>query len=130
MLCVVICFGCNNQPSTQDKSVEKKRMGVSFNKLYTSGKLMVAYTDDSDSLWTNEEWANAIKSKMRINAEYSDILLFYGIEHTPDVSKFGWDYPEEYDKWMVAGYWRMNYTKFCYGGLKEDGNFKICKEYE
>lgn len=125
----LIFIGCNyNQPKTEQKT----KMVVSFNKLYTSGKVLVAYTEDTNTLWINEEWANSIKSKMRINREYNIVLLFDSYVHTPLIKEYDvLDWPEEYDKWMVAGYWRYpKSSKFCYGGKDQKGNFKFCQEFE
>jgi hypothetical protein len=47
----------------------------------------------------------------------------------PDVGIRGMEYDSKYDQSMVCGYWRYpnGNTKFCYGGVDQDGNFKFCK---
>jgi len=128
ILFLVALVSCNNP--NKDKPQENIQMNVSFNILFSNldgYKVYAAYTDDPDTLWENEEWANAIKSKMRRIGEFDAVLLFDRIDHTPDVSKYKMEYPDEFDKWLIGGYWKYpKYSKYCWGGIKGDGNFKHC----
>ena len=125
-----LLFSCgNNEKSTpKNKVKEKKEIEVSFNQLYRSGNLIVGYTKDSDSLWTNKEWLNIVKRKMsNLTNDNVNVLLFNSKENTPNVSKLGFDYPQSFDKHMVCGFWRFNNEKFCYG-VDEDGLWINCEE--
>ena len=126
-------FGCNsenNKESDREDEVEvKNEMEVSFEILHRQGNIIVGYTNDHDSLWINPEWYIAMKVKMKTqkNGDVT-VLLFNSKENTPNITKLGFDYPSSFDKHMVCGYWKFNYEKFCYGGIKEDGNFEVCEE--
>ena len=126
-------FGCNsenNKESDREDEVEvKNEMEVSFEILHRQGNIIVGYTNDHDSLWINPEWYIAMKVKMKTqkNGDVT-VLLFNSKENTPNIMKLGFDYPSSFDKHMVCGYWKFNYEKFCYGGIKEDGNFEVCEE--
>ncbi len=106
-------------------------MDVSFKKgsLNRSAGIYVAYTNDANNLWMNEDWVKSIKSKMEdLSSSYSTILLFNSREHIPNVAANGMDYSTDFDKYMVCGYWvyPTGNKKFCYGGIKSDGNFREC----
>ena len=128
-----LLFGCggeNTNTENQNKvEIKKDKIEVSFNKLYQSGNIIVCYTNDTDSLWLEEEWYNEVKRKMStLKGGNLCVLLFDSKENTPNINILGFDYPTYFDKYMVCGYWRFNYEKFCYGGMKEDGNFNKCDE--
>jgi len=44
----------------------------------------------------------------------------------PNVATIGMNYSLNFDKYMVCGYWISpnGNKKFCYGGVKIDGNFE------
>jgi Na+-transporting methylmalonyl-CoA/oxaloacetate decarboxylase gamma subunit len=107
--------------------VEKKPMKVSFNKVQQNGDLIVCYTGDSEDLWSNNEWKNEVKKKMK-ELNGNTILLFNSYDNTPNIKQYGYGFPTMYDKYMVSGYWIYpnGNTKFCYGGVKDDGNFVKC----
>lgn len=99
-------------------------------KSAASSSVAVFYTDDNDSLYLNKEWVRAIKAKMKnMSSDYVNVLLFNSKKNTPDVSKSGMQFPGKYDKYLVCGYWNFpnENSKFCYGGSKPDGNFKVCE---
>ena len=105
-------------------------MSVSFElgQKNLSEGIIVAYTNDADSLWLNQEWVDAIKSKMEnLSSTYSTVLLFNDEKNMPDVATTGMNYSLDHDKYMVCGYWIYpnGSRKFCYGGSKSDGNFRI-----
>ena len=106
-------------------------MKVSFEEVSKNKEkgIFAAYTNDADSLWMNEDWVKSIKSEMEdLSSSYSTILLFNSKENTPEVAVTGMDYSDDYDKYMVCGYWiyPTGNKKFCSGGIKSDGNFKKC----
>ena len=130
LLFIFLLFLLNNC-TNKNNSDTINLMNVSFEKSSTnkSAGIYVAYTNDADSLWINKEWVKSIKNKMvTLSSSYSIILLFNSKENTPDVAIIGMNYPTDYDKYMVCGYWKYpsGKKKFCYGGVKSDGNFKIC----
>ena len=128
VLVIVFCgflFSCGNN---EKSSKEKKEIEVSFNKLYEKGNLIVCYTEDSDSLWTNKEWIRKVRGKMsKLRSSNVNVLLFNSKENTPNISKLGFDYPTSFDKYMVCGLWKYNTEKFCYG-VDEDGLWINCEE--
>lgn len=127
-----LLFSCGNSEKSTPKNKIKidKKTEVSFNKLYQNGNLIVCYTDDSDSLWTDIHWRTKIRSNMsRLKDGNLNVLLFNSKENTPNISVLGFDYPTSYDKNMVCGYWRFNYERFCYGGVDEENNFIECIEF-
>ena len=128
VLVIVFCgflFSCGNN---EKSSKEKKEIEVSFNKLYEKGNLIVCYTEDSDSLWTNKEWIRKVRGKMsKLRSSNVNVLLFNSKENTPNISKLGFDYPTSFDKHMVCGLWKYNTEKFCYG-VDEDGLWINCEE--
>ena len=92
--------------------------------------IIVAYTNDADILWLNEEWIKAIKNKMKnLSSDYSTVLLFNREINMPNVSTEGMNYSIDYDKNMVCGYWIYpnGNKKFCYGGVESNGSFKKCE---
>lgn len=134
ILSTVVFFGCTNSGNKENSNTanEEKLMSVSFEigQKNIGAGVIVAYTNDADSLWLNEEWVKSIKSKMiKLSSSYSTVLLFNGEKNMPNVATKGMDYSLEYDKYMVCGYWIYpNGTKkFCFGGSKSDGNFKKCE---
>ena len=130
LLVSVFLISCGSD-SSNTTSKKKKEITVSFNKLYQSGNSIVCYTNDSDSLWMNDEWKRKIKRKMsKLKSGVVTVLLFNSKENTPNLNKYDFfDYPTSFDKHMVCGYWR--YTdgniKFCYG-VDEDGFWINCEE--
>jgi len=138
LLSTVVILGCNpdkipdSPKSTSYELQEEKFMEVSFifGSEHQNQKVAVFFTNDSDSLWTNAEWVEAIRHKMiNLSSNYNTVLLFNSEHHTPNVNNSGMNYPQRFDKYMVCGYWVFpnGSTKFCYGGQKSDGNFKVCK---
>jgi len=122
-----------NSCVNNDKSSKKAEtlMNVSFEKgsLNKSAGIYAAYTNDADSLWMNKEWVKSIKTQMKnLSSSYSTILLFNSKNNTPNVAIKGMNYSIDFDKYMVCGYWLYpsGKRKFCYGGVKSDGNFKKC----
>ena len=140
ILIIISIIGCDQlkekSSETREKQTEKKEglMKVSFlavNKNKDLG-LLVAYTNDIDSLWLDDEWNKSIHHQMKeLSKSFSTILLFDSEEHTPNVKDEGMSFAQSYDKYMVCGFWVYpnGGNKYCYGGIKKDGNFKICKEY-
>ena len=139
ILIIPFLFSCSkNEKSTQITSVHppkteiaKKDIPVSFElgSQNSNAGLIVFYTTDSDSLWLNSDWVDKIKNKMEARSnQYSTVLLFNSKNNTPNVISKGLDYPMKYDRYMVCGYWKYpnGNTQFCYGGMKSDGNFKVC----
>ena len=91
--------------------------------------ITVSYTNDADSLWSNPEWVWVIKEKMTKRlSQSSTVLLFDSKENAPNVQGYGMSYPERYDQHLVCGLWVYpnGSSKFCYGGMKVDGNFRSC----
>ncbi|KAF0204694.1 MAG: hypothetical protein FD170_119 [Bacteroidetes bacterium] len=143
LLCTVFILGCNGNkipdaPKTTIRPSEPTYMDVSFefasqyagDKSAVLSSVAVFYTNDNDSLFLNKEWAKAIKAKMKnMSADYANVLLFDSKEHTPNVETKGMQFPEKYNKYMVCGYWNHPNVsdRFCYGGVKPDGNFKVCE---
>jgi len=128
---LISCGSDSSNTTSKNETIEKKKViNVSFNKLYQSGNSIVCYTNDSDSLWMNDEWKRKIKRKMsKLKNGDVTVLLFNSKENTPNLNKYDFfDYPTSFDKHMVCGYWRFNYEKFCYGGVDEGGNFLKCEE--
>lgn len=124
----------NNDKRQNDTSgqVTEKLMYVSFElgSLNKRDGLYAAYTNDADSLWSDVEWVKAIENKMEgLSSSYTTILLFNSKENTPNVASKGLSYSSDFDKYMVCGYWLYptGNSKFCYGGVESDGNFKKCK---
>ncbi len=134
ILVATLFIGCNNLEKNKktDSINTDYLMPVSF-ELGPSNKrekIIVAYTNDSDSLWLKYKWVTAIKIKMmNLSSNYSTILLFNKKENMPNVALKGMNYSSKYDKYMVCGYWVYpnGNKKFCYGGIKSDGNFKKCE---
>jgi hypothetical protein len=125
----ILIIGC----SSPKQSNEEDLMEISFiegSSNMTDG-ILVAYTDDPDSLWFNNDWIKAVQIKMReLSRKHSTILLFDSEKNMPNVIIKGLDYPAEYDKFLVCGYWVYpnGNLKFCFGGVKIDGNFFRCSE--
>ncbi len=122
-------------PENPERQVAgKPEMSVSFTVLFTTAKgggVAAAYTDDPDSLWLKKEWVDRVKARMeRLSHKYDTVLLFDAKDHTPDVARFGMEYPQHYDRWMVAGFWKYptGAAKFCYGGSDPNGNLRHCME--
>jgi len=118
----------NNDKSSKET---ENLMNVSFEQgsLNKSDGIYAAYTNDADSLWLNKEWVKSIEAKMKnLSSTYSTILLFNSKNNTPNVAAKGMNYSTDFDKYMVCGYWiyPTGETKFCYGGVKSDGNFEKC----
>ena len=109
---------------------------ISFNLLYKTSKnngIAAAYTDAPDSLWTQREWVGAIRGRMEgLSGKYDTVLLFSSREHTPNVREYGMEYPQRYDRWLVAGYWKYptRKTRFSYGGTGPDGNFRCSDQWQ
>jgi len=128
VILLALFFGCTG---TNKKKADNS-MSVSFElgqKNINKG-VIVAYTNDPDSLWLNPDWIATVKNKMEgLSSTYSTVLLFNGKENMPNVASTGMDFSADYDKYMVCGYWIFpnGNKKFCYGGNKSDGNFKICE---
>lgn len=129
ILVVIVLNSCldNNKNSTDTVNL----MNVSFEEgsINKEEGIYVAYTNDADSLWMDKEWVKSIKIKMKdLSSSYSTVLLFNSKENTPKVAVKGMNYSTNYDKYMVCGYWiyPTGKKKFCYGGVKSDGNFKKC----
>ena len=114
-----------------EKEVGVKQSGmVNFEVSSKTSNLLVAYTNDQDSLWSKVDWVNEVKAiMMDLSKDFDTILLFDSKYHTPNVEREGMSYSIDYDKWMVCGYWiYLNGSRnFCYGGMKEDGNFQYCE---
>ena len=126
---ITALYSCvnNNKNSKETKYLMK----VSFEKGSSNSRegIYVAYTNDDEGLWVNDEWVKSIKAKMKnLSSSYSTVLLFYGEDNTPNVASKGMNYSANFDKHMVCGYWQYpsGKTKFCYGGVKGDGNFRNC----
>ncbi len=143
LLIIVVAFSScvnNERNSKKTESIvnneeiskeTENQMNVSFEKgsLNKSNGIYAAYTNDADTLWMNEEWVKSIETKMiNLSSSYSTILLFNSKSNTPNVAIKGMNYSTDFDKYMVCGYWvyTNGKTKFCYGGVKSDGNFRIC----
>ena len=129
---LVSFFSCNNSENKESNIDKDNSISVSFetgqNNL--SEGIIVAYTNDTDSLWLNEGWIKTIKNKMKnLSSTYSTVLLFNNEVNMPNVATIGMNYSSDYDKNMVCGYWVYpnGSEKFCYGGIKSDGNFKKCE---
>ncbi len=123
LIILLIFYSCdseikNNQPSL-----------VNFNISSKTNEILVAFTNDHDSLWSKVEWVDEVKGIMKdLSNDHNTVLLFDSKEHTPNVAGEGMNYSLDYDKWSVCGYWRYpnGSKKFCYGGVKQDNNFKHC----
>ena len=132
ILLLIIVTALNSCINSDKSSKETENlMNVSFEKgsLNKSAGIYAAYTNDADSLWMNKEWVKSIKAKMKnLSSSYSTIILFNSKNNTPNVAFEGMNYSADFDKYMVCGYWisSSGKNKFCYGGIKEDGNFKKC----
>jgi hypothetical protein len=131
ILLLIIVTALNSCTNNDSGKETKNLMNVSFEKgsLNKSAGIYAAYTNDPDSLWMNKEWVKSIKAKMKnLSSTYSTILLFNSKNNTPNVAVEGMNYSTDYDKYMVCGYWisSSGQNKFCYGGIKDDGNFKKC----
>jgi hypothetical protein len=121
--------GCVN--NDRSSKVTEDQMKVSFEQgsLNKSNGIYAAYTNDADSLWMNEEWVKSVKNQMKnLSSSYSTILLFNNKNNTPNVAAKGMNYSTDFDKYLVCGYWLYpsGKQKFCYGGVKSDGNFEKC----
>jgi len=133
ILSVIIFFSCTDSGNKKSNNSSKttKLMSVSFvaGQRNDDAGILVAYTNDAGNLWLNTEWVKAIKSRMKILSSYSTILLFNNEKNMPNVATEGMNYSSDYDKYMVCGYWIYpnGSRKFCYGGVKEDGNFRKCE---
>lgn len=142
---LISVLGCDQ---IKDKTTEKKEnlteikeslpeikenlMKVSFIAQNKKGMVLVAYTNDNDSLWLDNDWNKSIYSQMKgLSKSFSTILLFDSEKHTPNVKEEGMNYSQSYDKYMVCGFWSYSNGghKYCSGGVKKDGNFKKCKEF-
>lgn len=141
----LMIFGCGgnsipDEPETTFRDYEPPYREVSF--VYHSdyegvksaalSSIVVFYTEDNDSLYLNKEWVRAIKAKMKnMSSAYSTVLLFDSKKHTPDVSKYGIQFPDRFENYMVCGMWNSvrGGTSFCYGGKKPDksNSFKFCE---
>jgi hypothetical protein len=93
------------------------------------GGIVVAYTNDPDSLWSNEVWLGAILKKMQVaSVGYSNIILFDSREHTPNVSEVGLDYSEAFEQWRIALLFKFpTKSRFCYTVPGSDGNLGNCR---
>lgn len=135
ILSVILFFSCTNSGKENQESVTMPPWPggkVSFisGQGNRSEGIIVAYTEHADSLWLDKEWVKAIKSEMKkLSSTYSTVLLFSGEKNMPNVAVKGMNYSSDYDKYMVCGYWIYpnGNKKFCYGGVKSDGNFKKCE---
>jgi hypothetical protein len=134
IMLVTLFLCCTNSENKKNNNSTKmdNYISVSFElgqKNLNEG-IIVAYTNDADSLWLKEKWVIAIKSKMEnLSPTYSTVLLFNKKENMPNVASTGINYSLDYDKNMVCGYWIYpnGNKKFCFGGVKSDGNFKKCE---
>lgn len=116
--------------SCENKNLKQSSL-VNFTVASKTSNVIVAYTNDNKSLWTNSEWVNEVKMIMKdLSKNYDTVLLFDSKEHTPNVAIEGMNFSLDFDQWMVCGYWKYpNGTEqFCYGGERGDGNFKYCDE--
>jgi len=61
------------------------------------------------------------------------VILFNSEKNTPDITnlrQIGKIYAQDYDKDIICKSWKYTtgVKKFCYGGIKEDGDFVFCEE--
>jgi hypothetical protein len=142
-LSVVFLASCSNpvkKKETQNKVSPvklRKVPPVKFRKISfklvsynTDAGIVVAYTKDTKSLWLDKDWVASVRVKMiELSIDYKTILLFSSKKHTPDVAATGMNYSTKYDQYMVSGYWIFpnGNSRFCYGGTKSDGNFRVCE---
>lgn len=130
ILCLIISLilflGCTKS--------EEKLMSVSFEIVHSNETdgIIVAYTNDPESLWTNEEWSIAIEAKMKdLSTSYSNVLLFDDVSHVPNVAVEGVHFSGPlYDKYTICGYWLFADGKktFCYGGYDSEGTWRLCRK--
>lgn len=135
ILLLTLFFSCTNSENNKNDNTVKgdKFQSVSFvlGQKNISEGIVVAFTNDIDSLWLKKEWTTSIKNKMKnLSSTYSTVLLFNKEENIPKVAVTGMDYSLDYDKNMVCGYWiyPSGTKQFCFGGIKDDGNFKKCEQ--
>lgn len=123
LFAILILCSCNGKVKNKQPSL------VNFNIASKTNEILVAYTNDHDSLWSNIEWVDEVKGIMKnLSNDHNIVLLFDSKDHTPNVTRVGMNYSLNYDQWMVSAYWKYpnGSMKFCYGGVKEDNNFKHC----
>ncbi len=125
LIMVLVFCSCDSEFKNEQPSL------VNFNVASKTNDILIAYTNDHDSLWSKIEWVGEVKGIMKdLSNNHNMILLFDSKEHTPNVARDGMNYSVHYDKWMVCGYWIYpnGSKKFCYGGVKPDNNFNYCVE--
>lgn len=128
-LLFIIIVNCNEK-SQKMSTVEQPESSFEYGYANNLQKIYVAYTNDPDSMWSQKGWVKEIKRKMvNQSLKFNTVLLFSSIENTPNVALEGMSYSQEFDRFLVCGYWRYpnGRTKFCYGGVKQDGNFFHCE---
>ena len=111
------------------KNTVEDEMEVSFRFHSCNEVVYLAFTEDSDSLWENEEWLNKMRHEMSMEFRFRAVVVFNSKEHIPKVEKDSINFPKEYDKYVVCEFWRFknDSTRFCYGGINQDREFKYCK---
>jgi len=134
ILLITLFFSCSNSKTQKHENLTAKdnSVPVSFElgQKNLSAGIIVAYTNDPDSLWLKQNWIAAIKNKMKnLSSSYTTVLLFSKAANMPKVATTGMNYSSDYDKNMVCGYWTYpnGNKKFCFGGVKSDGNFRKCE---
>jgi hypothetical protein len=130
IILLILISGCKNIKAPSSDAGESITVSFINGTSNSSSGIAVAYTEDSDSLWMDVRWVNFVKLKMRkLALSYPTVILFDGEDNMPDVGIYGIEYDSKYDQHMVCGYWKYSNgnTKFCYGGVKADGNFNVCK---
>jgi len=94
-------------PSTQEISTTNtklKEIGYNkrdYNRIYSIA--VINFVDDEEVWNAMEEYA---KNKMYTQGATTCVIFFDGEENTPDVTLIGLDYPEKYDDYTLAIYWK------------------------
>ena len=99
---ITTLYGCVN--NNKNSKGTKNLMKVSFEKGSSNSRegIYVAYTNDEEGLWVNDEWVKSIKAKMKnLSSSYSTVLLFYGEDNTPNVASKGMNYSAN-GLWILA----------------------------
>jgi len=95
---------------------------------YRVDDFAVGFTNEGEEKWQDQEWLDRMYKTLNAQTKFNVVILFNNHDHTPNLNIYCLDYPSQFNRNLVLGYWRFpdGKNKFCWGGPKVDGTFYHC----
>jgi hypothetical protein len=98
---ILTIIACTADSGFEQVGYFKKSVGNSNNRVFS---FYVRNFEDSAAMW--EKIENHAKAQMYTQGGLTAVLYFNDRTNTPDVTLVGLEFPQSYEKYCVAGYWK------------------------